>query len=115
VKRCVGPFAATPIESPTAKCSFFAVSGSITTSPGRSAHRPASSFSGLNRGWAGSMPKPNVGEPELSIAFPSRPISFARVESPFRSMIAPAAAETPGCDSIFSSSACDTVAFPLEE
>ena len=53
--------------------------------------------------------------PPWSIALPSLPISFARVESPFRSMIAPAAAATFGCARIFASSAAGTVALPLDE
>ena len=65
-----GPSAATPIVCPTSKWSFFAVSGSMTTSFGAAAQRPDSSVSGLNRGCEVSTPKPNVGEPEWLIALP---------------------------------------------
>jgi hypothetical protein len=113
--RSFGPFAATPIASPTAKWCFLAVSASMTTWCGPVAHDPDFSFSGLKRDCAGSIPKPKVGLPFDWIAFPSRSIRFAWVDSPFRSMSAPAAASTCGIRLIRFSSAGETVALPLFE
>jgi hypothetical protein len=113
--RTFGPFAATPIVSPTAKWCFRAVSASTTTWCGPVAHEPDFSFSGLKRDCAGSIPKPKVGLPFDWIAFPSRSIRFARVESPFRSIREPAAASPSGSRLIRFSSAGETVALPLFE
>jgi hypothetical protein len=110
-----GPFAAAPIESPTAKSCFLAVLESITTSCRPVAQRPVTRCIGLKRGCEGSSPKPNVGLPFAWIAFPSRSISFVFVVSLFRSRIAPAAAETSGSFRIFTSSDFETVALPLFE
>jgi len=57
----------------------------------------------------------NVGAPAWSIALPSLPMNFARVESPFMSAIEPAAAATYGCLRIFASTEAETVALPLDE
>ena len=108
----LGPWAATPIVSPTAKWCFFAVWASITTSFGPVAQRPSFSFSGLKRGCEGSIPNPKVGLPFVWIALPFRPISVACVESPFRSTNAPDAAATSGIRRIRWRSACETVALP---
>ncbi len=108
-----GPCATARISSPTAKWCLEAVSASITTSCEPVAQRPSLSVIGLKRGWAGSTPKPKVGLPLVSITAPSRSISLAWVESPFRSMIAGAAAATSGTARIRSSSAGETVALPL--
>ena len=108
----LGPLAATPTLSPTAKWCFFAVSASITTWFGPFAQWPSFSLSGLKRGCEVSIPNPNVGLPLDWIALPSRPIRFACVESPFKSISAPAAAPTSRFRLIRSSTASETVALP---
>jgi hypothetical protein len=57
-----GPSAWTPITSPTAKCSFFAVVWSITTSSPWG-QRPETSESGLKREAPLAMLKPRFGAP----------------------------------------------------
>ena len=114
-KRSFGPFAAASMKSPTAKWCFLAVFESITTSCRPCAHVPATRCSGLKRGLEGSTPKPKVGLPLASMAFPSRSISFVLVVSLLRSMIEPAAAPTSGSLWIFTSRLCGTVPLPLFE
>ncbi len=97
------------------KWCFLAVFESITTSWRPCAQLPATRCSGLKRGCEGSIPKPKVGLPPESIAFPSRSISFVLVVSLLRSMIEPAAAPTSGSERTFTSNLFETVPLPLFE
>ena len=92
-----------------------AVSASITTSSGPLRPAARDQLQRVEAGLLGSMPKPKVGFPFGWIVLPSRPISFACVESPFRSMSAPAAAATSGSARTRRAAAGETVALPLVE
>lgn len=58
---------------------------------------------------------PNAGLSLVSSGFPSLPTMLAWVESPPKSITAPAAAATPGSERICRSVASDTTAFPPVE
>ena len=110
----VGPSAEAPILPPTRRLCFTAVPCSITTWSDPVAHLPSTSFIGLNCGYFGSRPKPNVGAPPVPpIVLPFRSISFTRSVEPPKLMIPPAAAWTSGSARTLSSTFADTVAFPL--
>ena len=98
-------------RSPTWKPYLRAVPLSITTSSPR-AHVPSARRIGLNCCAPGSTPNPNVGLPFDWIAFPCLSIRLACVESPFRSMISPAAALTSRISRICRSVDSETVALP---
>ena len=111
----VGPWAATPIRSPTRKPCASAVPLSITSSAGPLAHRPSVSFIGLKRAACASNPKAKLGAPPMLIVLPWRSRSFARSASLCRAKIAPAAVSTPGTRRTRGRSDAGTVALPLFE
>ena len=82
---------ATPIVSPTAKCSFSEVLWSIAICPPPTGHLPVVSLSGLKRAsFSGSTLAARLEPPCVEMTLPLRPMSFA--SSPTE----PAAAATSG-------------------
>jgi hypothetical protein len=84
--------------------SLSAVALSIATSLSELGQRPLFSFSGLNRVWEKSTPKPNAGAPPVSTTFPS----LLRILAAEASTTSPVAASTLGCCLTSSSSVAGT-------